>query len=183
MKRLLVFILIFLISISIISGLCGEGQVDINSASKGELEDLYLIGPVKAERIFNSRPFDSIDELVEIYGIGEKTLEGIIKQGLACVNEETEKIKEDEEKNEVENYTNPHNDLHTEPKLTYDEEIEKENIELNTIKLNAKSIKTENNKENPDKSNYAKYGFIAFCILLGFLFILKKQKNYKTEFE
>jgi len=183
MKRLLVFILIFLISISIISALCEEGQVDINDASKEELDNLYGIGPVKAKEIINSRPFESIDELIKVYGIGEVTLKKIKEQGLACVNEETEKIEEDEEKNEVKNYTNSHNDLRTEPELIYDEEIEEENIELSTIKLNTKTIKTENNKENPDKSNYVKYGFIAFCILLGFLFMLKKRKSYRTEFE
>ncbi len=174
MKRLFVFVVIFLISVSVISALCEEGQIDINSASKEKLEDLYLIGPVKAESIFNSRPFDSVDELIEIYGIGEKTLEGIIEQGLACVNKEMKEIEEDEVEEEIKS---------EEPEIIYEEGIEKENVELSTIKLNAKSIKTENNKENLDKSAYAKYGFIAFCILLGFLFMLKKQKNYKTEFE
>ena len=44
-------------------------------------------------------------------------------------------------------------------------------------------LKNLNNKKNSDKSNYAIYGFMAFCVLLGVLFILKKQKSYKTEFE
>ena len=141
MKRLFVFIVIFLISVSVISALCEEGQIDINTASKGKLEDLYLIGPVKAESILNSRPFDSVDELVEIYGIGEKTLEGIIEQGLACVNKETEEIEEDEVEEEIKSEEQ-------EIELIYNDEIEKENVELSTIKLNTKSIKTEKNKEN-----------------------------------
>jgi len=184
MKKFVIFILsLFLISLSIVSALCEKGQIDINTASKGELENLEGIGSVKAEEIIKSRTFESIDELIKVYGIGEATLKKIKGQGLACVNKETEKIEEDEEKKEVENYTNSPSDLSKESELIYNEKIEKENVELSTIKLNTKTIKTENNKENLDKSVYAKYGFVAFCILLGFLFMLKKRKSYRTEFE
>jgi len=56
-------------------------------------------------------------------------------------------------------------------------------ITLETINLNTKDIKIKNDKKYLNKSNYAIYGFIAFCILLGILFLVKKNKKYKTEFE
>ena len=67
MKREL-FLIIFLMCVSFISGLCEERQIDINTASQEELEELYLVGPVKAQAIIDSRHFDSIGELVDIYG-------------------------------------------------------------------------------------------------------------------
>ena len=52
--------------------------VNINSASKRELDALPGIGEVLAQRIIASRsangPFQSVDELIKIKGIGEKTL-------------------------------------------------------------------------------------------------------------
>ncbi len=57
-------------------------------------------------------------------------------------------------------------------------------ITLNIIKLNPKVIKSENDSENnKDLGDYAIYGFVVFCILLGFLFVLKKYKLKKNETE
>lgn len=57
----------------------GEGQVKINEASEDELMTLSGIGPAKAEAIIAYReehgPFQQLDDLLEISGIGEKTLE------------------------------------------------------------------------------------------------------------
>ncbi len=59
---------------------------------------------------------------------------------------------------------------------------EEKNIE--TIKLTGKNIKGENVNEILKKNNYAIYGFVIFCILIVFLFILKfKKGKYKNEFE
>jgi hypothetical protein len=58
---------------------------------------------------------------------------------------------------------------------------ERETIVLNP--LNPQVIKTEEDKKGISK-NYALYGFVAFCILIGILFIIKNIKNrkYKNEF-
>lgn len=52
--------------------------VDINTASKNELITLNGIGASKADMIIKYRKakcFKSVDELTEVKGIGEKTLE------------------------------------------------------------------------------------------------------------
>jgi competence protein ComEA len=54
------------------------GKIDINTASVEELQSLPKIGPKTAEAIVKYRqkhPFKSIDELINVKGIGEKKLE------------------------------------------------------------------------------------------------------------
>ncbi len=54
-------------------------SLDINKAKKSDLLTLPKVGPVTAERIIRYRddygPFKSIDDLLNIKGIGSKTLE------------------------------------------------------------------------------------------------------------
>ncbi len=171
---------------SIISALCEEGQIDINTASAEKLDEIIHVGPKVAEYIIKARPFSSIDDLINVSYISSGYLEEIIDQGLACVNEETEEIEEEKEK--IEDKEIIEDEEKQEPEPIYDSRVDEnenkiEKIEPEIIKLNAKTIKREDNNENPDKNNYAVYGFVVFCVLLGFLFILKKRKNYKTEFE
>jgi competence protein ComEA len=55
--------------------------VNVNSASAEELEALPGIGEVIAQEILNYRtangPFGSVDDLLDVSGIGEVTLENI----------------------------------------------------------------------------------------------------------
>ena len=204
MKKLgVIFILIlFLGCVSIISSLCEEGQIDINGASKEKLIEIIHIAESRAEQLILLRPFKSVDELIRISGIAEVYLSGIKEQGLACVNEETEQIIEEEEKGEeeVEEETPEETkDNETSENTEYinipDDSIEelkaqpkdiRTSLEPNIIKLNtlnSKDIKSESDKENSDKSNYAMYGFVIFCVLLGFLFMLRKKRFNKNEFE
>lgn len=59
--------------------------IDINTAPASELEKLVGVGPTIAQRIIEARPFSSVDDLIRVKGIGEKTLQKIKEQGLACV--------------------------------------------------------------------------------------------------
>lgn len=57
-----------------------EGKVNINTASQQELETLNGIGPVTANKIIDYRAsngrFDTIENIMEVPGIGEKTYAG-----------------------------------------------------------------------------------------------------------
>lgn len=57
-----------------------EGLININTATQAELETLPGIGPVYAARIIAYRehsPFQTVDELINISGIGDKRLASI----------------------------------------------------------------------------------------------------------
>lgn len=73
MKRVALAVLLFFLLTA-----AAYAAVNINTASKEELTTLAGIGPVKAEAIIQRRqekgPFKNIDELKEVYGIGDKTL-------------------------------------------------------------------------------------------------------------
>ena len=90
MRKIMIFILgIFLISQ--VFAACSSGQVDINTASASELDALYGIGPAKAQAIIDYRTnqsFSSVDDLINVNGIGSVTLSDIKAQGLACVSSE-----------------------------------------------------------------------------------------------
>jgi competence ComEA-like helix-hairpin-helix protein len=179
MMRKIIFILFIFLIISNVSAMCEEGQIDINSATLEELDNLPGIGPVKAQAIIDSRTFQSVDELIDVYGIGEITLNKIKEQGLACVIGETEEIQE-----QTNNETSQDNedsipiDSTEEPK-----DVPEEQTQSEIIKLNPQDIKSENSSENLDVNNYATYGFIVFCVLLVFLFILRRNRFNKNEFE
>lgn len=54
-----------------------ESPINVNSASRTELERVPGIGPVTADRIIKSRPYSDIEELRTVQGIGGKMFENI----------------------------------------------------------------------------------------------------------
>lgn len=64
------------------AGVAAGGLVNLNSASLDQLEALPEIGPVTAQAILDWRTahggFGAVDELLEVDGIGEKTLERLV---------------------------------------------------------------------------------------------------------
>jgi competence protein ComEC len=70
------------------NGVAKEGEnrcIDLNAASSAELQEIDGIGPAFAKDIIAERPFKTVDQLMEIKGIGPGKLKAIKKQGLACV--------------------------------------------------------------------------------------------------
>jgi len=54
-----------------------QGLLNLNTATKEELQSIKGIGPVLAERIIAGRPYRTVDDLLKVKGIGPKKLENI----------------------------------------------------------------------------------------------------------
>jgi competence protein ComEA len=52
-------------------------KVNINTATASELETLTGVGPSTAQKIIENRPYEKIEDLLDVSGIGESTLEKI----------------------------------------------------------------------------------------------------------
>tara|TARA_Y100000296_G_scaffold35927_1_gene41608 strand:+ start:826 stop:1356 length:531 start_codon:yes stop_codon:yes gene_type:complete len=175
MKYIVLIISLILIFSQSVDASCKNSQIDINTATIEDLDKLYGIGIVKAQAIIDSRSFNSVDDLIKVKGIGEITLNKIKDQKLACVYDE-ENIDEETDKKDEEPIMI--NDTETN---SFIEIKSNDFVEASVIKLIPKDIKTEENNENNSNRNYALYGFVVFCILLVFLFVLRKNK-FKNEF-
>ncbi len=174
MKRVWLLAIFLIVTVS---AACENGQININNATVSDLDKLYGIGPAKAEAILNARPFDSLDDLIDVNGIGEVTLANIKSQGLACVEEEVDKIK----KEKVNNEEKEDKEINIAGDEILDENnIQEETKEIETIKLVPKNIKTSGSKFELGK--LPTYGLLAFSVLLGLLFLIRRKK-YKNEFE
>ena len=55
----------------------GNGLINLNTATQAELESLPGIGAVLAQHIIDQRPFQSVEELDNVPGIGKKRLEAV----------------------------------------------------------------------------------------------------------
>jgi hypothetical protein len=200
---ILFFFCLFFNNLKFINSFCNEGQIDINSANASELDRIITIGEVLAQRIIDSRPFYSLDDLIKVKGIGNITLSKIKSQGLACVNEQSNSINNSKEiKNEeTNNFNETKEELNLNKNLSEEfsfseESIEKDNHLINSNKelinnsneeeqiffaekiiLNSKDIKTEKSKISLEEIS------LIGILLLGFiliLLILKKRKQLKN---
>ncbi|MDG2171127.1 MAG: helix-hairpin-helix domain-containing protein [Opitutales bacterium] len=66
-----------------------EGKLNINTATKEELILLLGIGPTYSTRIIEARPFNRIEDIQKIKGIGPKTFERI-KNRISLTDENPE---------------------------------------------------------------------------------------------
>lgn len=173
-------ILAILLFIKVCGAFCSEEQININFASQKNLEELHGIGEVKAQAIVDARPFDSVDDLIDVKGIGEVTLSNIINQGLACVGdyEEVEK-KEVNEGNFQEGIKKEIEEVKLVDNIK--EEPEPIILEPKTIKKED-ALKSTRDKKSLEKSDYARYGFLGFCVLLVILLVIRNRR-YQNEFE
>jgi beta-lactamase superfamily II metal-dependent hydrolase len=60
-----------------------KGTININTASKEELMQIIHIGETRAEEIIRLRPFNSLDQLTRVKGIGDSRLKDIKAEGKA----------------------------------------------------------------------------------------------------
>lgn len=205
MKRLIIILFLLFVSLHFVFASCSEGQIDINSATLSQLDEIKWVGESTAQNIINSRPFDSVDDLVDIKYITLERVEEIKLEGLACVADKDSNSQEENKEQKIEEKEIESEDVKKETESETEDKIEEENpeeiLELNseikeesskketklkTIELNSissQTIKSENYTEDKSKSDYATYGLLGFCVLLCFLFVLKKNKYRKNEFK
>jgi len=60
-------------------------MININEATLEELQYIIHIGPERARQIIRLRPFESIDDLIRVDGIGPARLEAIKRQNIVIV--------------------------------------------------------------------------------------------------
>jgi len=177
-NNLIIFLFLLFLAIPLVFSACQEGQIDINSASLQDLDKLSGVGAVKAQAIIDSRPFNSVGDLIKVYGIGEATLEKIRQQGLACVADEKEnKENQKDDKPEEEIEQEQGKDEQEQDKIILPEEKtfkESRNVTRTSksiIKLNSKNTESEVIYESKNEKIRI-YAVYAFCLLLIFIIII-----------
>lgn len=71
-----------------------SGPLDVNRATAAELERIPGVGPAMAKDIIKGRPYQTMDDLLKIKGIGPKTLEKMRPMLLLPAGEATKPAKD-----------------------------------------------------------------------------------------
>ncbi|MEM4325995.1 MAG: helix-hairpin-helix domain-containing protein [Candidatus Pacearchaeota archaeon] len=192
---LFTFLLIILLSTT--KAGCEKGQININNATREDLLRIKYIGPVLSERIIQERPFESIDDLIRVKGIGTKILDKIKKDGIACVDyyrgdswmnsssnkgiSMEEKAKEEREDTFEERMLEKENEKNIiiTPLSIKEENRSYTSTPLNFEKEDNKSIMHHDNKNYYD--NLPLYGLTIFLIIILFLLSLRYKKLKKNK--
>lgn len=58
--------------------------IDLNEASADQLTELHNVGPARARQIITLRPWDSVNELSRVHGLGAASVKTIENNGLVC---------------------------------------------------------------------------------------------------
>ena len=152
----------YFVLILLMVGFVSAGCVDINSASLEDLDEIVWVGPATAQKIIDARPFDNVEDLNKVGGIGDVKISDIKEEGLACVEGgEVEKEEEVEEEEIIENIIEVN-----EPELVFLKEEPREEISLNGDLEAGFSYVSKNGKI----IDWLPYGFALFLIfILGIL--------------
>jgi competence protein ComEA len=117
----------------------GDGvALDVNTASREELIELTGIAEEIADAIIDARPFNSIDDLIAIPGIGQRTLERLKGQGLTVGSVEGSREDKDDTNGDTVESTKEQQkeEQMTQPRRTQreiEEEIQRLETELQEI--------------------------------------------------
>lgn len=149
---------------------CKSDQINVNTASQSSLDKLTGIGEVKAQAIIDTRPYETLEDLINVYGIGPATLEKIKDQGLACID--SEEIKDGGDKTIIEKELADKTKSYTLKKSDEDlENLAPQNI----INLNSEEkieeVVYESKSEKINKNLF--FGFGIFLIGVVYLLIRK----------
>ena len=182
MKKIILIASLFFL-FQFVNAVCNSGQIDINSASLTDLDKLSGIGPAKAQSIIDSRPFGSLDDLLNVSGIGEATLSKIKSQDLACVNSgNSEDVANEETKDkEVDNLNMDEEKPAVDKVNSSSDLVEEINAPISTtetiINLNSENIPKEKvvyESKNGRVIKYLPYAFALFIVFLIIIVLLKR---------
>jgi len=199
-KATILVLILILLRVTAVSAQCNSTQIDINSANATLLDEIYGVGQAKAHSIIDYRAifnFNSVDDLINVSGIGNVTLEEIKRQGLACVEAENQ-TQSPVSDNNVSNNSGLSNSENISGNNSEPAAISKIRATVThssnpsrliptthaTISLNSPS-KKQSKTSLSGGNNLSVYGLILFSVVLGLLFAARKfrTKRYKSEFD